>query len=577
MKSFIKNNYLDLVIAFCVVVLFAVILSFENKIAIDGDAKDYYSYLTSLFIDHNFTHQTGNNWFLIDTPTGTINVHTIGVSILLSPFFFTALIFAKLFGYSVDGFSLPFQMGVYLAGVFYCTIGLIFIKKLLLQLHIKPNYIVALIILSCFGTHLLNYAVDEPGMPHVFAFALTSVFFYNVLNLFQKRKTKYFYLSAVLLGLIILVRPVNIILLTFIPFFFQNRFDLIGTSKVILRSKHFYFSLLALLLVCSIQSIAWYNQNGKFLQDSYVGNGFYFLNPQIIKMLFGFNNGLFVYVPLCLLFLLGIIPMIAINKFKGLVFIFSLAFIFYVFASYWAYNYFDGFGIRTLVDFLPIFIIAGAYMFQHFTPALKYASGVLSFLFLAVNLLHIYQYRNGIIKGNSMNFEKYSYIFLKTNKAYGDSLGGANELPLYSATGGTLLFDNKNTEFHQQLAYDSIYSFQNIEYGAGYDFNITKRSNNFFIIAEFERKEITKNASYNALLNLNASNPENKSKMYLAYRLNDTPSKDCCDWKKCTLSIGVTGKFEQDDKLSFFIWNKDKRDFLIKNLNLRIYDYSYNI
>lgn len=574
MNSFIKNNYLDLIIAFCVVILFGVVLSFENKIAIDGDARDYYSYLTAIFIDHNFTHQTGNAWFLIETPTGTINVHTIGVSMLLAPFFFGALLFSKFFGFAADGFSLPFQMGVYFAGIFYCTIGLIYIKKLLLQLHIKPNYVGALIILCCFGTHLFNYTVDEPGMPHVFAFAQISIFFYYVVNLFQKRTTKYYYVSAFVFGLIILVRPVNAILVTFIPFFFQNRFDLVSTSKVLFRSKHFYFSLVVLFLVCSIQSIAWYNQNGKFLQDSYVGNGFYFSDPQILKMLFGFNNGLFVYVPLCLLLLFGIIPMVAINKFKGFVFIFSLGFIFYVFASYWAYNYFDGFGIRTLVDFLPIFIISGAYMLQYFTPKLKYTASALAFLFLAINLFHIYQYRNGIIKGNGMNFEKYSYVFLKTNKAYGDSLGGANELPLYSATGSALLFDNKS---NIQLPFDSIYNFKNVEYGAGYDYKITKPSNSFFIVAEFERKEISKNSSYNALLNLNASGPENKSKMYLAYRLNDVPSNDCCDWKKCKLSIGVTGKFSEDDKLSFFIWNKDKKDFLIKNLNVKIFDYSYNI
>ncbi len=552
-------------------------MSFENKIAIDGDARDYYSYLVSLFIDHNFTHQVGNDWFLIETPTGTINVHTIGVSILQAPFFFCALIFSKLFGYASNAFSAPFQIGIYFAGIFYCTLGLIFTRRVLQQLNIKPIYITTLIILCCFGTHLFNYTVNEPGMPHVYAFALTSTLFYTVLNLFQKRKAKYFYLSAVVFGLIILVRPVNAILLVFIPFFFQNRFDMLSTLKVLVRSKHLYFSFFVLIAVCSIQSLAWYFQNGKLLQDSYAGNGFYFSDPQIIKMLFGFNNGLFIYVPLCFLFLFGSISILMNNKFKGIVFIVSIAIIFYIFASYWAYNYFDGIGIRTFVDFLPVFVIAGAYMLQNFSPKLKYAVSALSFLFLAVNLFHIYQYRNGILKGNGMNFEKYSYVFLKTDKLYGDSLGGANELPLYSKTGRKLLFDNKINGVYQQLAYDSVYNFKNVEYGAGYDYKITKKSNSFFIVAEFERKETSKNSSYNALINLNASNTTNKSKLYLAYRLNDIPSKDCCDWKKCTLSIGVTGKFEQDDKLSFFIWNKDKKDFLIKNLNLKIFDYSYNI
>ncbi|MBL7909711.1 MAG: glycosyltransferase family 39 protein [Bacteroidia bacterium] len=576
MNSFVKNNYLNLVIAFCVVVLFFVVLSFDRKIAIDGDARDYYSYLVSLFIDNNFTHQSGNDWYLIETPTGTINVHTIGVAILIAPFFFAALLFSKIFGFAVDGFSLPFQMGVYFAGIFYCTVGLIFIKKLLLQLNVKANYVVALLFLTCFGTHLFSYTVNEPGMPHVYAFALTCAFFYFVLNLFQKRKTKYYYLSAFILGLIILVRPVNVVLLLFVPFFFQNKYDLISTVKVILRSKNFYLSTVVLCLVCSIQSVAWYNQNGKLIQDSYAGNGFYFNDPSVFKMLFGFNNGLFIYVPLCLLWLFGLIPMFNINRYKGFVFVFSLAIIFYIFGSYWAYNYFDGFGIRTFVDFVPMFLIAGAYMFQNFTPKLKYTAGALAFLFLCLNLLYIYQYRNGIIKGNGMNFDKYAYVFLKTNKAYGDSLGGANDLPLYSKKGSELLFESKNAK-QPNVVFDSIYNFKDIEYAAGCNVDIKRKSNNFYVVAEFERKEVSRNSSYNALFNIVGSDPANKEKIYEAFRLNEIPSTDCCEWKKCTLAMGVTGKFEQNDKLSFFIWNKSKEAFFIKNLNVKIFDYSYNI
>ncbi|MBA2610402.1 MAG: glycosyltransferase family 39 protein [Bacteroidetes bacterium] len=570
MNSFVKNNYLDLVIAFCVVVLFSVVFSFDRKISIDGDAKDYYSYLVSFFIDHNFTHQTGNSWYLLETPTGIINVHTIGVSLLMAPFFFLALLSAKIFDFDMNGFSLPFQMGVYCAGIFYCTIGLIFIKKLLLQLNIHKGYVAALIILSCLGTHLFSYTVNEPGMAHVYAFALTSMFFYFILNLFQKRKAKYFYLSAIVLGLIILVRPVNIILLTFIPFFFQNKYDLISTSKVILRTKHFYLSIIALFLICSIQSIAWYAQNGKLIQDSYVGNGFYFNHPQILKMLFGFNNGLFIYVPLCFLSLFGIIPMFVINRFKGFVFVVSLALIIYVFASYWAYNYFDGFGIRTFVDFLPMFIIAGAYMLQNFKPKLKYAVSGIALLFSALNLFYIYQYRSGIIKGNGMNFEKYSYIFLKGNKAYADSLGGSNDLPLYSKKNPPLVFENKMENKEVDV--------QNNDTTIIFNYNInTKRSNGFYTLIEFERKELNLNSSFRSFVVLNATDSIGTRKNYQSFRLNEIPSETCCDWKKYSYSIASTGKFMKDDKLSLMILNPDRMPFFIKNFNVKIFDYSNNI
>jgi hypothetical protein len=54
LNSFIKNNFLNLTIALCAVVFLTVVFSFERHVVIDGDAKDYYSYLVSLFIDHNF-------------------------------------------------------------------------------------------------------------------------------------------------------------------------------------------------------------------------------------------------------------------------------------------------------------------------------------------------------------------------------------------------------------------------------------------------------------------------------------------------------------------------------------------
>ncbi|MEO6305780.1 MAG: hypothetical protein ABIP51_21705, partial [Bacteroidia bacterium] len=495
---------------------------------------------------------------------------TIGVSLLIAPFFFCALLFSKLFGFEVDGFSLPFQMSVHIAGIFYCIVGLIFIKKLLLQLNIKPTYVAVLIILACFGTHLFSYTVNEPGMAHVYAFALTSILFYLALNLFQKRTSKYFYLSAVILGLIVLVRPINIILLTFIPFFFQNRYDMFSSLKVILRSKHFYFALIVLIAICSIQDIAWFNQNGRIFQDPYYGNGFYFNNPQIFNMLFGFNNGLFIYVPICLVFLLGVIPIFIFNKFKGIVFLVSLAFVFYIFASYWAYNYFDGFGIRTFVDFLPIFIIGGAYSFQNLKPKMKYALSTLGILCLFMNLFYIYQYRSGIIKGNGMNYEKFSYVFLKSNKAYADSLGGSSDLQLYSKTGGKTVFVNENSNVE--------YDLNNKDTAVIFNYNLQlQRANGLYTLIEFERKEVNKNSSFNGIIVFNATDATGNIKNYHAIRLNETPSKNCCEWKKYSYSIASTAKLNKDDKLSMMILNPKKASFFIKNFNVKIIDYSYNI
>jgi len=577
LNLFLKNNYLNLTITFCAIVFLSVVLNYNNKISIDGDARDYYSYLVSIFIDSNFTNQTGNNWYLINTPTGTINVHTIGTALLILPFFLISTLYAKLSGFEVNGFSSPFQMAVYFAGIFYCIVGLLFLKKLLLKLEFKKNIIALLIFLTCFGTHLFHYTVSEPGMSHVYSFALTSSLFYYTIQLIQTKQTKYYYLIGFVFGLVILVRPVNAILFISLPFFFQNYVSLANFFKTILKTKHFYFSLIFAISVCSVQSLAWYLQNGKILQDSYLGNGFYFTQPQIFKMLFGFNNGLFVYVPLCLLFLVGIISILKTNRYKGFIFIISLTFFIYIFASYWAYNYFDGFGIRVFVDYLPLIVIAGAYLWQNTKLKTHYVLNGFAFILVAITQVYLYQYRSGIIKGNGMNFNKFNYVFLKTNKNYADSLGGSSDIPLYTKHKIDLLYEKKKMMFNDRMAGDSVFNFSNLEYGNDVNFKLDKNGNNFFVVTEFERKETFNNSSYSALLCLNATNQEKISKQFQAFKLNETPSNNCCDWKKYAYSIAVTGKFEQNDILSVFVWNKEKQPFLIKNLNIKIYDYSYKL
>jgi hypothetical protein len=176
-----------------------------------------------------------------------------------------------------------------------------------------------------------------------------------------------------------------------------------------------------------------------------------------------------------------------------------------------------------------------------------------------------------------MNFEKYAYVFLKSNKLYADSLGGANDLPLYSKTGKLLLFERNYIASNQKLNNDSVYNFANLEYLLGFDYEFKKSVNNLFIIAEFERKETKNNSSFNAQLTLGGSDPAKKNKMYHAYRLNETPVVSCCDWKKCTYSSALTTKFNKEDKLNLVIWNVDKAPFFIKNFKVKIFDYSYII
>ena len=43
---------------------------------IDGDGKDYYSYLVSVFITKDLGHQDTTQWYITQTPTGTMGCGT---------------------------------------------------------------------------------------------------------------------------------------------------------------------------------------------------------------------------------------------------------------------------------------------------------------------------------------------------------------------------------------------------------------------------------------------------------------------------------------------------------------------
>jgi len=151
-----------------------------------------------------------------------------------------------------------------------------------------------------------------------------------------------------------------------------------------------------------------------------------------------------------------------------------------------------------------------------------------------------------------------------------DSLGGSNDLPLYSKTGGQLVFENKNN--------NTEYDFVKQDTALIFNYTIqTERANGFYTVIEFERKETIRNSSFSGVIVYNATDSLGANKNHQAFRLNETPATSCCNWKKYSYSIASTGKFKKEDKLSLIILNLEKTSFFIKNFNVRIFDYSYNI
>jgi hypothetical protein len=162
LKSGQRYSKLAITLVIAGSVLLAWVFKWQNDVPnlMDGDAKDYYSALVSLFIQHDLSHQNAQDWYLLHTSSGIINVHPVGVALLQLPFFLVALLIAPSTGFSADGYSLPFQIAVALAALFYAVVGLNFLRRLLVLQSFQDRIIAAVIVLVYFGTNLMHYTLS---------------------------------------------------------------------------------------------------------------------------------------------------------------------------------------------------------------------------------------------------------------------------------------------------------------------------------------------------------------------------------------------------------------------------------
>jgi hypothetical protein len=539
-----------------------------------GDAADYYSSLVSIFIRHDFTAQTSNEWYLLHTSAGNITVHPIGIAVLQLPFFLVALLYTKLIGIDSDGFSAPFQMSIAFAGLTYALLGLFFLRKLFQVRGITDGITATIILLIYFGTNLMHYTLSEPGMSHVYSFFLLTAFLFFSARLVRFQVDKDIWKCAALLGLILLARPNNVFIVASIFFWMSSVQQTKTFFSWLFKRKSFYGGLLLAASILFLQSLVWYQQTGSFLHNTYKRDGFYWMHPHFMEMLFGFDGGFFIYTPLCLLFLSGLLVAFKSNRFQTISTSVVLIVLFYFFSAYWAYTYFDGFGIRVLVDYYGVFGLLGAQLFSalSFKSLLGGSIAVLAGLLLLLNLVYTYQANRGILLRAGMNYKMWSYVFLRTSPQYQNCLGGIHELLPYSKEDAPLLFE-KNLELK------TPFNFSAQAFGPALSFDsIGVRSRRLHVRLDCARREVVKNASENAQLVIAVQNEKTgEKKSYVQFKLNETPARTCCESREYHYTANVVGEFEANDKLSIYVWNVDSKPFYLEKLQAKIYNYNYQL
>lgn len=395
---------------------------------IHADAQGYYGYLVALFLENSFDWgQVIDSYsatyfnadaadFTVQSELGRINKYYAGTALLILPFFLMSWLAASVLGFPVDGYSQPFQAGAVLAAIFYIGLGLMLLVKFLERKGIRWSIASFVSVTSFLATGLFHYSISEPYMSHAYSFFLFAAFMLIADRMFKDPTVKRIIALAAVFGLIVLVRPSNGLILFSAPFIAGGwaEFRSFLVSKA-MKDGLVYASLMVVVVV-GIQAIMYNAQVGNPIVWSYKEEGFNFLDPEIINLLFSYKKGLFIYYPVTILATIGLLFYLVKNPKKGAWLWLFLGLSVYVISSWWNWYYGGSFGMRALLEYLPFFAFGLAYLLEKCTGSVRWMLVVLVLLTAPVNLVQSYQYNKFILHWDQMNAERYWKVFLKTDK-----------------------------------------------------------------------------------------------------------------------------------------------------------------
>lgn len=352
-----------------------------NAPKVYSDGFGYFAYLPALLYgDFSFDFIETGGWEhslkLIQVEEGLVNKYPVGVAIMESPFFLVAHLLSLLRdaltgSATATGYTNLYQYMVLFGGVFYWMVGTVLLYRML---TVYLGFSKRVSLLSCavitYGTNLFHYASYDACFSHVYSYFLFNLFLYY-LCWYEERDAEHqnkwwqtciFGFSA---GLIFMCRNTNILfVLTYVFYGVRDWETLKKRAVVILRPIRAVPIILTGFVTIFPQLLYWHTATGHWFAYSYGGEKFYWLAPELGNFLFSVKKGLFFWSPVLFLSVLGMI--IAYKKreklYTGLVVFFLL--IVYVSSTWWMWYYGGSFGQRVAVDFMGLFAVFTACVFE---------------------------------------------------------------------------------------------------------------------------------------------------------------------------------------------------------------------
>lgn len=409
----------------------------EDPKVTSWDVFGYYSYLPQTFVNddpgnqdlmkldadcrkYNFSpylyhfHKTKKNYFLSQYPAG--------MAVLFTPAFICGNIVAGITGHEKDGYSPPYQWSMLIWYVIYTFLGLFFLFKVLTHLFSIPIAFATFLILI-YGTNFYVYTLDGPGMPHLYLFMLYSALIWQVIKWHESPSRKNTFIIGSIMGLMTICRLTELIGIL-IPLLWNVR-DFSGFKNKLIVLFHrkkmlWLWFLMGFLIFVLPQLVYWKIYSGTYFYYSYrnAGEGFEFLIPHTFDFLFSFRKGWFIYTPVMILAMAGIVMMFLKKEKNGWI-LFSFTVInIYVLSCWSNWWYASSFGSRTVIQTYPVYILGLAYSLNYLMSkkmVLRITAAIFISFCIFLNLFQSWQLRHDIISNYRMTKDYYFAIFLKTS------------------------------------------------------------------------------------------------------------------------------------------------------------------
>jgi len=470
-----------------ILIIFRIITLHDNELS--WDVLGYYIHLPALFIykDHGLSdlgwiHQlmelyplTGTLYQIGTGPDGNpIFFFLMGMSFFYLPWFLIGHLLASFSGYPADGFSLPYQYSLAIGAISYTIIGLVYLRKILLNFFSDRITSVVLIIIV-LGTNYFHFLTVKNLETANILFLMVTLIIWNTIQWHKNFSLKNLISLSVFIVLTALAKPSEVLVIL-IPLLWgvYNRETLIVKFNLIKQHlRQFPIAIFAGLLIALPQMIYWFLETGHILYDSYKnpGVGLDLFSPHIINVLFSFKKGWFIYTPVMIFSVLGFYYMYKKNKAIFAPLLIYVLVAFYILSSWTEWWYGASFSIRPMITLYPILAITTGYFLEHLFAKKTFHKAVFAIIvvfFIALNLFQTWQLNNYIIEPYRMTRDYYFAVFGKTKITDEDrkllapdlAFNASSVIPDKSAfrmrNFGFYDFEEEDVNLKNHLSYDSV-------------------------------------------------------------------------------------------------------------------------